>query len=334
MTPATSRQNLPEWAVAAFDLCTQIGFKPKFDHDYPTPDFHKRVQVRAEKHVAPASEVTKYAASMQRGEKFPPAIMTRDGFLVDGATRAGAAAKNKFPTLPALVLDEDYEGASEQVQQRLFALGAAFNVRNGKGIDRSEIRKVVERIGQNPLYDATRIAALLGVTEGMVRGILYEKKSRDRATKLGIDVEDRLTASQLRIIGRAEKNVNDAPLGELLGLTLDAGLAHKEITALLRAMKDAKSDDGALKLLANERAARHEQIATRRATGGKTKPPPASQLRQHLGYVLKFVNGGAIDAVERNPVFQSEHLRKIDDAILALQQIAQRQREAIQQPAE
>ena len=328
MSTITARQNLPEQARPAFDLCEQLGFKPKFDHDFPTPDYNKRVQIRQEKHVAPNSEVQKYSAALLRGEKFPPIIVTRDGYLVDGATRAGAATKNKFPAIPALILDEAFEGASEQVLQRIFGLGAAFNLRNGKGIDRGEIRKVVERIGQNPMYDSTRIAALLGCTEGMVRGIIAERKARDRATRLGIDVNGKLSANQLRTIGRTEKSLNDGPLARLFGLMLDAGLRGNEITALLKAMKAAKSDDAAVKLLDDERDVRREQIAQRRATGGKSHVPVPAQLRQHLGFVVKYCNGQAADAVERNPAFQSEHLRKVEDSILALQQIADHQRNA------
>jgi hypothetical protein len=327
MSTANARQAMPDWVLNAYDLCTQFGFKPKFDHDYPTPDFRKRVQVRAEKHVAPAAEVNKYAASMQRGEQFPPAVITLDGYLDDGATRVAASLKNKYPKIPMLILDERYEGASQEVLQRLHALGAAFNIRNGKGIDKSEIRKVVERIAANPMYDATRIAALLGTTEGLVRSIMAETKARERAQKLRVDVTG-LTANQLRIMGRSALALNDAPLAELLTLTDEAGLEGKEVTALIKAMKDAKSDEGALKIVASERAARREQIATRRATGGKAPPVASAKLRQHLGFVLKFMNGGASDAVERNPAFHAEHLRKIDDSILALQQIGALQREA------
>jgi predicted transcriptional regulator len=325
-TITTARQSLPEWARQAFDLCEQLGFKPKFDHDYPTPDYNKRVQVRAEKHVAPAAEVAKYAAAMLRNEKFPPIVVTRDGYLDDGATRAAAAKKNKFPTIPGLILDESFEGASQQVRERLFALGAAFNARNGKGIDRGEIRNVVEQLARNPLYDATRIAALLGVTEGMVRGFITERKGRDRAVQLGIEV-GKLTAGQLKTIGRAEKTILDGPLTRLFELIIDAGLAGKDITALLRAMKECRSEAAAIKLLDDEREARREQIAMRRATGGRPIIAVAAQLRQHLGFVLKYCNGQAAEAVERNPAFQPEHLRKLEDSILALTQIAQHQRD-------
>ena len=333
MSAANTRLTMPDWALPAHDLCKNFGFQPRFEHDYPTPDFRKRVQIRAEKHVAPGTEVNKYAANMGRGEQFPPGVITADGYLVDGATRAAAAAKNKYPKMAMLVLGENHDGASQDTLQRLHALGAAFNVRNGKGIDKAEIRKVVERIALNPLYDDTRIAALLGVTEGMVRGIHSEMKARDRARQLHVDV-DNLTANQLRIIGRSEKTINDAPLADLLSLIEEAGLEGKEITGLIKAVKDAKSDEGGLKVIADEREARREQIAMRRATGGRSAPQASAKLRQHLGFVLKYCNGAAHEAVERNPAFQSEHLRKIDNSILALQQIGALQRDAVAVAAE
>ena len=256
----------------------------------------------------------------------PPGISTRDDYLVDGATRAAAARKNKFPKVPMLVLDVDFETASQEIRQRLHALGAAINLRNGKGIDRGETRRAVEQIAQSPNFDATKIAALLSVTENVVRSILYEMKVRNRARDLKVDVRN-LTSGQMRIIGRA--SLHDEPFRELVALTGDAGLSGKDITALLRAIKEAKGDGAALKILADERLSRRDQISERRATGGKSKPLASAQLRQHLGFVLKFINGSAAQAVERNEAFQAEHIRKIDDAILALQQIGTLQRDAM-----
>jgi hypothetical protein len=326
MSKGTDRQSLPEWARQFFDTVELFGFHPRFEHDYPTPDFKKRVQVRAEKHVAPPAEVRKYAEAMRRGEKFPPIVMTKDGYTVDGATRIGAALKNKFPGLPALVLDESFEGASEQSVQRFVGLGAAFNLRNGKGIDRAEIRKAIERLGANRAYDATRIAALLGVTEAVVRAIMQERRARERAARLNIVIDGNINASQLKAVGRAEKSINDGPFAELLSLIQDAGLSTKEIADLVKKIKAAKSDDAAIQILEDDREARHEQIAMKKATGGKTITPNSSKLRQHLGFVLKFMNGHAHEAVERNPALHGEHLRVVENSILALQHIAEHQR--------
>ena len=326
----TARQNMPDTAKLAADLCEKFGFKVKFDYEYPTPaDASKRVQIRDEKHNAPASEVTKYAAAMKRGEKFSPVIMTRDNYVADGNTRAHAAAKNKYPTIQALILDDDYEGANENTRVRLAALGAAFNVRNGKGIDRNEIRNAVEFIGNNPSYDATRIAALIGLTELAVRGILAEKRVRERAKKMDIHLNGNLGAGQLRKIGSADKGLNDAPFKELLLLTDDADLSPGEIAALIRDLKAAKSDDAALTILETEREARRQQIAERKATGKPGKPAAPAKLRQSLGFLLGYKGKQLIleEMVEHNPNTRKEHLNQIEDASLLLAQLIELQRE-------
>ena len=49
----------------------------------------------------------------------PPIVVTKDGHLVDGNTRTAAALHNKYPSIQALVLTDNYEGATEKVEQRL-----------------------------------------------------------------------------------------------------------------------------------------------------------------------------------------------------------------------
>jgi hypothetical protein len=319
------REDMPEQARQFYDLCEQFGFKPKFTFEYPTPENHeKRIQIRVDKHVAPAKEVNRYASMMKNGDKFPPLILTQDGWLVDGATRGGAAKKNKFPHVQALILDEDYAEAPESVKQRLTGLGAAFNLRNGKGIDRAEVRNAVEFIGKNPNYNSTSIAALLGCTESTVRAILLEKRARDRADKLGISLNGELPASIMRTIGASEASINDDPFRELLRLVADSGMPQKDLAVLIKNIKAAKSDAGAMKILQAEREARKQQIAERKATGGRMKPAFASQLRQHLGFVTRFMDKPE-NLVEHSPNLWNDHLRIVENAILILQQTAQKQ---------
>jgi hypothetical protein len=62
-----------------------------------------------------------------------------------------------MPTLPVVILNEAWDGAPKKVQDLIRLLGAAFNTRNGKGIDRHEIliERLVSQIGDNP----TKVAA-------------------------------------------------------------------------------------------------------------------------------------------------------------------------------
>jgi hypothetical protein len=294
----TDHNKLPDEARTTANLIKRLGFNWELDLRYPTPDpSSKRVQIRDEKHYSPTAEVSKYAAAMARGDKFAPIVVTRDGYLLDGNTRSEAARRNKYPDITAFVLDRDWEGAPEQVKRRMHLLGAGFNIRNGRGIDRKEQMDAVLAVGTGTDYDAARIAALLGVSAGFVNGVLSEQKARERAQRLDIHVNGSVPSSQLRRLGQAP--LNDEPFKVMLKLTQDAGLSVGEINELIKKVRDAGSDSAALELLTQVREDRKDQIAEYSAVG-KSRPAHSSQLRQRLGFVLGFEDNPSA-LVELNP---------------------------------
>ena len=185
MVASISRDQLADLAKPVVDLVERFGFHWEFDYERPMPNLGRRIQIRNEKHYAPPAMVTSIRDAMKRGEKLPPVVVTQDDYLLDGSTRVTAAQRIGFPHIQAVILDVTYESAKESEKRRLAALGAAFNARYGKGIDREELRGAVEQIGSDPTYTATRIAALIGVTDTVVQSLLAEKKARARAEKLG-----------------------------------------------------------------------------------------------------------------------------------------------------
>lgn len=314
-TTITEYGKLPDEAKTTATLIKRLGFEWELDLRYPTPDASgKRIQIREDKHYAPALEVSKYAAAMARNDLFPPIVVSKDGYLLDGNTRVGAAHKNKFPTFPAFVLDRDYEGAPDTVRRRMHLLGAGFNVRNGRGIDRKEITEAVLAVGTDSDYDASRIAQLLGVTPAFVQGVLSEKRARERADRNGITVNGSVPASQLRRLGQAP--LNDKPFMALLQLTQDAGLSVSEINELIKEIKTAGSDEAALELINSQRATRRDQIAEYAAVG-KSRPSHSSQLRQRLGFILGFADNPRA-LVELNPTLAEGHLDQLARAIRTL----------------
>lgn len=311
----TDRNKLPDEAVMTADLIKRIGFNWELDLRYPTPDpADKRVQIRREKHYAPQPEVTKYAAAMAHNDAFPPIVVTRDGFLLDGSTRAQAARRNKYPTIPAFILDSNYEGAPKPVLRRLQMLGAGFNIRNGRGIDRQEIVDAVLAVGTGTDYDAARIATLLGVSSGLVSGVLAEQRAKERAEQHGVHVNGSVPASQLRRLGQAPLNIQ--PFLALLKLTQDAGLSVVEINDLIKGIRAAGSDEAALELIGRDREERRDQISEYAAVG-KSRPSHSSQLRQHLGFVLNFEDNPK-GLIEHNPTLASEHIRTMERSIVVL----------------
>ena len=319
MASIKTRQQLPDLAKPTADLIEKFGFQWELDFEYPTPDAAKRVQIREEKHYVPRAMVMQIAAAMGRQEKFAPVVVTADGYLIDGNTRTAAARHNRQPFIQALIIQDKYEGATDKVTRRLRLLGAAFNARHGKGIDREEIRKAVEVIGEDPTYDGTRIAALIGVTDATVRSMLAEMRARQRAESVGIHLNGSVTATPLRVLGQASEKINDEPFAAVASLAQDTGMSGAELRDVIRQMHDAKSDEGALAVVDEHRRARREQIAEYRASG-KSKPPPAAKLRQRLGFILEFENNPR-DLAELNPEVVAKHREQIQRSIAVLQAV-------------
>jgi len=319
MASIKTRQQLPDLAKPTADLIEKFGFEWELDFEYPTPDAAKRVQIREEKHYVPRAMVMTIAAAMGRQEKFPPVVVTADGYLIDGNTRTAAARHNKQPFIQALVLQDKYEGATDKVERRLKLLGAAFNARHGKGIDREEIRKAVEVIGEDPTYDGTRIAALIGVTDATVKSMLAEMRARQRADSVGVHLNGSVTATPLRVLGQASEKLNDEPFAAAASLAQDTGMSGPELRDVIKQMHEAKSDEGALAVVEEHRTARREQIAEYRASG-KSKPPPAAKLRQRLGFILEFEKHPR-DLAELNPEVVTQHREQIQRSIAILQAV-------------
>lgn len=322
MATIKRREDLPDTAKLTADMIEKLGFKWELDYEYEHPDLGRRVQIRDEKHYTPTAMVARYRQAMKNGDKFPPIVVSKDGRLIDGNTRTEASRKNGYPSVQAFILNEAYDSASEGVKRRMHMLGAGFNARNGKGIDREEIRKAVEYISQDPTFDASRIAYLLGVTNTTVYGFLHEKAAREQAHKVGLHLNGSVSSSQLRVIGGAR--LNDGPFRSLTLLTQEAGLSPGELRSIVKSVKEAKSDDAAQALINEERAARHDQIAEYIARG-KSRPPVAGQLRQRLGFLFGQ-EGGASAFIERNRDLGVKHEDTVYKAIERLTEIAAAQK--------
>lgn len=321
MPGITHKGALPDHALMPVKLVEKLGFTDwTFHYDYDTPaDVHRRVQIRDDGHYAPTTEITKLGDALKRGDDLPPIILTRDGYLIDGNTRVMAAQKIRFPKINAVVINDNYAGGTDGTRTLFHLLGAAFNTRNGRGIDRHEIRKAVIAVGKDGGYDATRIAALLGASERYVQNVLVEERARTRAAQIGHEISDTVPSSLLQKLGGASAKLNDAPYLELTRLTQDTGLTNDELRELIQRVVGAGSDNAALAVLAQERATRREQIREHTA-GRKTKPPLAAQLRQRLGFILEY-NADPNRLVEHSPNFTAQHLDALRASITTLQAV-------------
>lgn len=323
MPTIKNRAQLDDVAKPVVDLIEKFGFAWKFITNYPTPGVDREVQIRNESHRGPRQEVIKYAAAMTRGDRLPPIVISRDGYTIDGNTRSRAAVKNRYPTLGALMLDDDWDTDDRRVRERMRALGAAFNLRNGRGIDQEEQDNAIRALAADGTYAPSRIADLLGVPVGRVNAALYVDRAIDRLERLGVSVSDSVGKPQLQELGRAANKLNDKPYEALYSIIRDAGLPTREIRRLTSSVAKSGSDVAALELLAKDRAGRRVQIAEYRASG-RSRPSASLELRKHLEWILRHENNPK-ELAERNQTLIQEHLLLVRRAVWVLGAAAEAQ---------
>lgn len=310
------KSSLDNAHIFVADLIEKFGLEWTFQADHPLPDTSKRLQIRDESHYAPAAKVAELRAALKREDAVPAIVISKDGRLLDGNTRVTAAERNGFPTLPAFIVQTDYDTGTKQQQNRMWLFGAAANTGQSKGLDRKELAHAVKMIGADPNYTATRIAALLRVTESVVRSILNEDRARTRAEGLGVSVNGSLSRSQLRALGSSSEVFHDEPFDAMFRLVQESGMKPSEISDLARRVKSEKSDTDAMNVISAERAARRDQIAEYTASG-RSVPPNAAKLRQRLGFINSFY-GDAHSLMEHNPKLVPQYLNEINRAIETL----------------
>jgi hypothetical protein len=327
------RDKIPDWAKSTLLQIEKLGFRDwEFDWEYPVPDpaTLQRVQIRDDAHNAPRSEVGKYANAMRKGAKFPPGVVTRDGRIVDFNTRAMAARKLGWLTFPCFVLPVSFDTASAFDRERIWLLGAAFNLTGPKPLTRTELVKAIRVVAANPDWDAAKVAEHLNCTPGTAQGIFAQFRAEQRAEKLGISLNGSITESNKAMLGQRSEKLTDRPFEEIAKLTQEAGLTSEELRDLCNRVQDeAGSEDAKLAVIRAERAAREAQIAHFKATA-KKRPPESVNLRKRLGWITGF-NAKLADLLDYNPATAAEYLKQVEEASALLQQLAEQQRTAIRE---
>lgn len=292
-----------------------------YDYEYPVPDSVEsvRLQIRDPKHYTPIEEVRKYRENLKNKAKFPPPIVTSDGFTVDGNTRLEANRQNGIQFVQAIVLDVKWLGAKQHEVERLHMLGAAANCRNGRGIDKKEIRNAIEHVRRDPDFTQSKIAALIGIKASTVSHYINEARARERLEKLGVHVNGSVGQSVLGELGNISSKINDEPFAALGQLVADSGLGVADVRNIAKEMFRFGNDDQRIAVVNKDREARRDQISLYAATG-KSKPPLSGILRQRLGILLKD-NNEPSSFVELNPSVTTEHKRVLYAAKIMIEKI-------------
>jgi len=314
-----------------------LKYTEESQYDLSTLSFERRVQVRETGHYAPKEQVDRYAVQMGHS-KFPPIIVTADRWIVDGNTRVGAALKRGDRFFPAVVLNAEWDKATPQQREELYALGATLNAANGNPLTAAERRESVRHLLALGWTEA-HIERVAGIKPSDTKRVKRDLAAERRAEQVGLEVtnpEDGrvirnggtgyVTGAAKRALGQQNAvELHDEPFLELAKLAADAGLGAAEVTEFARAAKQASSDAEALRVLAEARTEMGDRIRQREMTG-TAKPAPSRQLRQALGNILRHA-GNESAVVEHNPELFEQHTDAIASAITVLTNIAAAQLE-------
>ena len=274
------KEDLPPYAQAYVARIEEFGFRWKFVAEHKLGDITRRVQVRDTDKLAPTGDVNNYAQAMRRGDQFPPAFLTSDGYLVDGNTRTQAANKIGWRTFPAFELEVLYEQAPESVRRQLKYLGSGFNLTHGRGMSTANLMHIVDDLAVED--DTPReMARRLHINQSTANTLLNAAKARNRAQRLGIKLDDRLTNSHLKLFGGKSQLYTDPVYAQFIQLAQDARLSIAATTDLARRLTAAGTENERLTLLADERQGYQDVIV-----GGAGRPSRAAKLRQSLGYLI------------------------------------------------
>lgn len=320
--PATSTIQPKVTAVVEIERLN-FGWDEVADFDLTRLSPDRRVQVREVSHYAPKESVQRYA--IQMGEvAFPPIVVTSDDWIVDGNTRVGAKLLRKEKFSPALVLDVAWEKANEKAKAELVALAATLNQTNGVPLTSKEAREVATRLVSLG-WKTEQIGRAIGAKPATVTQVKREIAAAAKLRRVGMDPNGSIGGASLRALG-AEKvvDLNDVPFKELATLAAEAGFNAGEIGSTAKELREIGSDTGAVDRVQALRVEMADRIKERELTG-VGKPPTSRQLRQHLGFVTKFV-GREQELLETDPNVHEMHVEALSRSVAVLTEVLRMQK--------
>lgn len=320
----SSKKSIPGIVSPAVAEIERLGFSwtEEAQYDIGALSFDRRVQVRDSEHYAPKAQAKQYAVQMGLVQ-FPPIVISRNDWIIDGNTRIEAKNIRKDKFAHVLIVDADYTGKGTTNDRKMEALAATLNQQGGQRLTPSEARKA-GRILSNLGWKPEQVARALGLKPGVVTQIKQELAAEAKFDRVGFSDKDKLGGGVFRFFGQNDAlNLNDIPYKELVELSRDANLQVTELRDIVDEMKKTGSDALQITLLEQKRAAMSERI-TEHALTGNGKPPAASQLRRHLGYINGFQNNPNA-LIERVEDAMKGHLDALTTAITVLQAVLKEQ---------
>jgi len=244
-------------------------------------------QVRLSEHRAPKERVDRYAEQMKRGAVFPAIVVNERYELIDGNTRWAATRRNGRETIPAYVCQD-----VSALQAR--SLSVELNQTHGLSMAECELRAfVTSAVQDGQVLDATAYARMTGVRASRLARWVAATHFQMRATREGI-AADRLA----RLSDSVQAALQVIKLRRVFvaatELTIDARVPAGQLKAIVTEANAASSEEAALQVVADARAARADEIRAM-AAGFKGPSRRSAGSALHIGGLLRFEVADLLD---------------------------------------
>lgn len=294
-----------------------------FVENYPLVAQNKLIQVRPIEQLAPAGEIGNYASLMKLGDRFPPVIATRDGWLVDGNTRTEAARRNKQDTFAAFVLNVNFSDLDPEspLYAQVTALGGAQNLKHGRRMTNAAIAALIERVSPGRTPKQIQRDLHLG-SYNLANTVWNARKAKDKAKEMGIPLTGELSNSHLRMFGGKIDKLTDPVWEGAFRLVQDAHMGYEDAYELLGRVEALRDESERVHLLNSERTQNRPAINA----GTRIMPNQARRVKQNLSYVARD-DKPADDLLEWNAARGPEYLRLLERAEKKIRAIRELQAE-------
>ena len=271
-------------------------------------------QVRLIEHRAPTEMVTRYAQQMKAGALFPAIVVNERGELIDGNTRRCAALKAGHSTIPAYIC----RGLT-RLQAR--ALSVELNQANGLAMDEKELQAYVRSaVLEGQTLDTKTCARITGVRPSKLERWKAQAQFDQRANQVGIRDADRAVLPDG--VRAALNSIRLVPvLKEAAAVAAAARMPVTAVRSMVTRVNAATSEGAALGVVADERAAREDDIraiasgfAARRRVGHRSRMHIAALLKLSVDDLLEASAGSREETVSRLRELREHADRALDAA--------------------
>ena len=255
---------------------------------YPRVEASRTVQFRSElTSRTKASKARRFAQSMKDGDKFPPMVVTADGWVLDGLHRRDAMELRKITSSGVIRIERNYEGAPVALQDQFAMMAAKLNQRNGDRMTVKEMEDLIASLsGHNMPGDIARLA---GVSVATVKDIMSANKARNKARDMGLETSH-ISRTALKSVGTRLDQFTGPSFAEYISL-LQNSRVHRRRSPCTSWTSAAAlgTEQQKVEMLRAERTARASQ-----ESGIRKGIPLPQQARMHWAFFLDHQNDPSV----------------------------------------